>query len=201
MDFPSKALEEVVDHFAKLPGIGKKTALRLALHVLKMEDHQVGSFSKSLDRLKTHLHYCEQCYNVSDNNTCSICLDMNRDRTRVCVVEDLRDVIAIENTHQFRGLYHVLGGLISPVDGVGPEELNIRQLILRLVENPVEELIFALAATMEGDTTAFYISRQLREHEITISTLAKGIAIGGELEYADEITLGRSITGRIPYKL
>jgi recombination protein RecR len=201
MEFSSKIIEEAVGQFTKLPGIGKKTALRLVLHLLKQDEDIARSFSDSVLKLKSDLKYCKHCYNISDQDVCSICLDPKRDSGQVCVVEDLRDVMAIENTGQYKGVYHVLGGLISPIDGVGPDDITIDQLGSRIGENKVQELIFALAATMEGDTTMFYISKKLKELNVKITTIARGIAVGGELEYADEITLGRSIQSRIPYRV
>jgi recombination protein RecR len=201
MEFSSKIVEEAVGQFSKLPGIGKKTALRLVLHLLKQDDQNAQDFSKSVLKLKSDLKYCRECNNISDTDVCAICLDPRRSRETVCVVEDMRDVMAIENTNQFRGVYHVLGGLISPIDGIGPNDITIEPLIGRLGKDETKEVIFALAATMEGDTTAFYISKKIKDLNLKITTIARGIAIGGELEYADEITLGRSILGRIPYKV
>lgn len=201
MEFSSKIVEEAVGQFSRLPGIGKKTALRLVLHMLKQDDEQAKQFSDSILKLKSDLKYCSECNNISDTEICSICADGRRHHDVVCVVEDLRDVMAIENTNQFKGVYHVLGGLISPIDGVGPEDLNIESLLARIHKKEVKEVIFALAATMEGDTTTFYISKKLKDVNVKITTIARGIAIGGELEYADEITLGRSILSRIPYRV
>lgn len=201
MEFSSKIVEEAVGQFAKLPGIGKKTALRLVLHLLKQDDRMAQDFSSSVLRLKSDLKYCRECNNISDTDICAICADPRRSRETVCVVEDLRDVMAIENTNQYRGVYHVLGGLISPIEGIGPDDITINPLIDRLSTSETKEVIFALAATMEGDTTAFYISKKIKDLNLKITTIARGIAIGGELEYADEITLGRSILGRIPYKV
>lgn len=201
MEYPSKIVEEAVGQFAKLPGIGKKTALRLVLHLLKQDEENAQHFSESILKLKSDLHYCKQCNNISDHDLCNICADNSRNGETVCVVEDLRDVMAIENTNQFRGKYHVLTGLISPIDGIGPEDLSIDNLLKRVAAGEVKELIFALAATMEGDTTTFYISKKVKDFNVKITTIARGIAIGGELEYADEITLGRSIISRIPYKV
>jgi recombination protein RecR len=201
MEFSSKIVEEAVGQFSKLPGIGKKTALRLVLHLLKQDDQMAQDFSKSVLKLKSDLKYCRECNNISDTDICAICTDPRRSRETVCVVEDMRDVMAIENTNQFRGVYHVLGGLISPIDGIGPSDITIEPLIERLGKEEPKEVIFALAATMEGDTTAFYISKKIKDLNLKITTIARGIAIGGELEYADEITLGRSILGRIPYKV
>jgi recombination protein RecR len=201
MEFPSKIVEEAVVQFARLPGIGKKTALRMVLHLLKQEKMPVQQLTDSLLKLKTDLHYCTECHNISDSELCNICADKNRHHDVICVVEDLRDVMAIENTSQYRGVYHVLGGLISPVDGIGPEDIRIGSLYERINRVSANEIIFALAATMEGDTTAFYISKKLQDVRLKVTAIARGISIGGELEYADEITLGRSILGRIPYKI
>ena len=201
MEFPSKIVEEAVKQFARIPGIGKKTALRMVLHLLKQDTENVQDLTKSLMNLKTELQYCTECHNISDAALCNICADKNRNHEIICVVEDLRDVMAIENTNQYRGIYHVLGGLISPVDGIGPADIKIEPLYNRIERAGVHELIFALAATMEGDTTAYFISKKLQGSNLKISSIARGIAIGGELEYADEITLGRSILSRIPYSV
>ena len=201
MEFPSKIVEEAVNQFSRLPGIGKKTALRMVLYLLKQDIQPVQQLTGSLLNLKTELQYCTECHNISDAALCNICADEKRSHDMICVVEDLRDVMAIENTNQYKGVYHVLGGLISPVDGIGPSELRIDSLIERVERIKVQEIIFALAATMEGDTTAFYITRKLQTANLKISSIARGIAIGGELEYADEITLGRSILSRIPYSV
>jgi len=200
MNYSSKLLEQAVEEFGKLPGVGKKTALRLVLHLLKQSDAEVNSFTQSLDRLKTDIKYCRTCFNISDSDVCEICNSLKRDRGLVCVVEDTRDVMAIENTNQYNGVYHVLGGLISPMEGIGPADLKIEGLIDRVKSTQVNEVILALSATMEGDTTIFYLYRKLKEFNIEISTIARGIAFGGELEYVDEITLGRSITTRVPYE-
>ena len=197
----SKIVEGAVTQFSKLPGIGKKTALRLVLHLLKQDEQNVNEFSRALLKLKSDLHFCKICHNISDEAICGICSDKSRNQELVCVVEDLRDVLAIENTNHFRGVYHVLGGLISPMDGIGPEELKIESLIGRLEKNNIKELIFALSATMEGDTTTFYITKRMNGSEVKTSTISRGISVGGELEYADEITLGRSILSRVPYKI
>lgn len=200
MQYPSKLIENAVNEIAKLPGIGKKTALRLVLHLLKENKAEVHQLSESLINLREQIRYCDTCFNISDNAVCAICLSHRRDQEVVCVVEDTRDVMAIENTDQYFGLYHVLGGIISPVDGIGPEELKINELIARFDQNPtIKELILALPATMEGDTTAFYISKKLKHLPIKISNIARGVPVGGELEYTDEITLGRSITNRTQY--
>jgi len=201
MEFPSKIVEEAVNQFSRLPGIGKKTALRMVLYLLKQDIQPVQQLTGSLLNLKTELQYCTECHNISDAALCNICADEKRSHDMICVVEDLRDVMAIENTNQYKGVYHVLGGLISPVDGIGPSELRIDSLIERVERIKAQEIIFALAATMEGDTTAFYITRKLQTANLKISSIARGIAIGGELEYADEITLGRSILSRIPYSV
>ncbi|MEM7109086.1 MAG: recombination mediator RecR [Bacteroidota bacterium] len=201
MDYPSKLVENAVNEIARLPGIGKKTALRLVLHLLKEKDSTTHALTDALNELRDHIKYCRLCRNISDDDICQICRSPRRDKTVLCVVEDTRDVMAIENTAQYTGLYHVLGGVISPLDGVGPDELNIDLLVQRLSaeENEVAEIIFALSATMEGDTTAFYLTKKLKEFNLKLSTIARGVPIGGELEYADEITLGRSIMGRTEY--
>lgn len=202
MEYPSKLVENAVNEISRLPGIGKKTALRLVLHLLKEPESITFALTESLNELRSKIKYCTLCRNISDENTCQICSSPRRDRTLLCIVEDTRDVLAIENTAQYRGLYHVLGGVISPLDGVGPDELNIDLLINRIQspDNEVSEVIFALSATMEGDTTAFYLTKKLKEFGLKISTIARGVPIGGELEYADEITLGRSILTRTAYQ-
>lgn len=200
MNFSSKLLENAVDEFGRLPGIGNKTALRLVLHLLKQSDNEVYRFTQALNTLKEKIQSCKECYNISDEAVCDICLSLKRDKGIICVVEDTRDIMAIENTNQYQGVYHVLGGLISPMDGVGPSDLKIEGLLERLRKNEVREVILALSATMEGDTTIFYLYRKLKDFNIQISTIARGIAFGGELEYVDEITLGRSIQTRIPYE-
>lgn len=200
MNFSSKLLENAVEEFGRLPGIGKKTALRLVLHLLKQPDGEVQRFVQSLTTLKEQIQYCRECYNISDEAVCEICQSVKRDKTTICVVEDTRDVMAIENTNQYQGVYHVLGGLISPMQGVGPSDLKIEGLLERIRRGDVKEVILALSATMEGDTTIFYLYRKLKEFDIQITTIARGIAFGGELEYVDEITLGRSILTRVPYE-
>ena len=200
MNFSSKLLEDAVAEFAKLPGVGQKTALRLVLHLLNRDKEEVARFSTSVSRLRNEIQFCSTCHNISDNAVCEICASKKRDHTLVCVVEDTRDVMAIENTNQYHGVYHVLGGLISPMDGIGPSDLQVDTLVERLKENGVKEVIFALSATMEGDTTIFYLHKRLKQFNINISTIARGIAFGGELEYVDEITLGRSIVTRVPYE-
>jgi len=200
MNFSSRLLENAVNEFSRLPGIGSKTALRLVLHLLNQDKEEVSRFTESIQRLKEEIQFCIVCKNISDSPKCSICANPKRNQALICVVEDTRDVMAIENTGQFQGLYHVLGGLISPMEGIGPQDLNIESLKIRLMEQPVQELIFALSATMEGDTTLFYLHKKLKDLSPVISTLAKGIAFGGELEYVDELTLGRSILTRVPYE-
>lgn len=199
MNFSSKLLEDAVAEFSKLPGVGQKTALRLVLYLLNQEKSDVDRFSASVTKLRNEIQFCRICLNISDHPVCQICSSPKRDHSTICVVEDTRDVMAIENTNQYNGVYHVLGGLISPMDGIGPSDLEVDSLIERLKENDVKEIIFALSATMEGDTTIFYLDKKLKSFNITISTIARGIAFGGELEYVDEITLGRSITTRVPY--
>lgn len=200
MNFSSKLLQHAVEEFGRLPGIGNKTALRLVLHLLKQPNQDVSRFTQSIDLLKEKIRYCQECYNISDEPTCEICQSIKRDKSTICVVEDTRDVMAIENTNQYQGVYHVLGGLISPMDGIGPADLKIEGLLERLRKGGINEVILALSATMEGDTTIFYLYRKLREFDIQLTTIARGIAFGGELEYVDEITLGRSILTRVPYE-
>ncbi len=200
MEFSSKLLENAVYEMSQLPGIGKRTALRLVLHLLKQPEERTQLLSNALMTLKSEINFCKTCHNISDTELCEICGNPKRDESLVCVVEDIRDVMAIENTSQYNGLYHVLGGKISPMEGVGPQDLNIASLVERVKEGTVKELIFALSSTMEGDTTNFYIYRQLEGLEITTSTIARGISVGDELEYADEVTLGRSILNRVPFE-
>ncbi|OOQ61855.1 recombination mediator RecR [Mucilaginibacter pedocola] len=200
MNFSSKLLESAVAEFAKLPGVGQKTALRLVLHLLNQDKEEVAQFSSAISRLRNEIQFCGTCHNISDSATCEICSSPKRDHSIICVVEDTRDVMAIENTNQYNGVYHVLGGLISPMDGVGPSDLQVDTLVERLKEGGAKEIIFALSATMEGDTTIFYLHKRLKQFSINISTIARGIAFGGELEYVDEITLGRSIVTRVPYQ-
>lgn len=202
MNFPSKLIENAVNEISKLPGIGKKTALRLALHLLKQKENFTEDLTAALTDLRKEVKYCQICHNISDTDICSICSSHRRDKSIICVVEDIPDVLAIENTAQYNGLYHVLGGVISPIQGIGPEDLKIEALIQRIAETEgekVTEVILALPATMEGDTTSFFITRKLKEFGIKVSTIARGIPIGGELEYTDEITLGRSILTRVNY--
>jgi recombination protein RecR len=195
----SKLLSNAVEQFATLPGIGRKTALRLALFLLKQEKEEVALFTDAFTRLKAEIKYCTVCHNISDSAICELCANPKRDKTTVCVVESLQDVIAIENTQQFNGLFHVLGGVISPMDGIGPEELNIEALIKRVEQDEVEEIIMALSSTMEGDTTNFYLFKRLKAFNLKVTTIARGMAIGDEIEYTDEVTLGKSILNRIPY--
>ena len=199
-NFSSVLLENAVNEFAKLPGIGKKTALRLVLHLLRQETQEVEQFGNTLIRLKNEVHYCRVCHNLSDTETCEICASPQRDTTIICVVENIKDVMAIENTHQYKGLYHVLGGVISPMDGIGPSDLEIQSLIERVEKENTQEIIMALPTTMEGDTTALYISKRLKHYTLKISTIARGVAIGNDLEYTDEVTLGRSIVNRIAFE-
>ncbi|MBL6446583.1 recombination protein RecR [Fulvivirga sp. 29W222] len=202
MEYPSRLIENAVGEISKLPGIGKKTALRLVLHLLKEPEGTTAELTEALTELRTKIKYCKDCHNISDDEVCNICASHRRDRSIICVVEDTRDVLAIENTAQYTGLYHILGGVISPIEGIGPSELNIDQLLQRIEnnKNEVKEVIFALSPTMEGDTTAFYLTKKLRQFGVKISTIARGIPIGGELEYTDEITLGRSILSRTAYQ-
>jgi recombination protein RecR len=199
-NFPSHLLEDAVNEMASLPGIGKKTALRLVLHLLKRESHEVKQFANAFTTLHSDIKYCQSCHNVSDAEICEICSDKRRDGETICVVEDIRDVMALENTQQYRGLYHVLGGIISPMDGIGPSDLEIDSLVNRVAQGNIKEIIMALSATMEGDTTNFYLFRKLKDFPIKVSTLARGVAVGDELEYADEVTLGRSILHRTPFE-
>ncbi len=200
MEFSSKLLENAVYEMSQLPGVGKRTALRLVLHLLRQPETQTHHLAEALLTMRDTIKFCKKCHNISDVALCEICSNSNRDESLVCVVEDIRDVMAIENTSQYRGLYHVLGGKISPLDGIGPQELNIHTLIEKAKQGLIKEVIFALSSTMEGDTTNFYIYRQLEEYQLKMSTIARGIAVGDELEYADEVTLGRSILNRIPFE-
>ena len=197
MQFSSQLLENAVNEFAKLPGIGKKSALRLVLHLLKKEKNEVEQFSEALSKMRSEIKFCSRCFNVSDTVICNICINPMRQQQLLCVVENIRDVIAIESTQQFNGLYHVLGGIISPLDGIGPEQLTIDALVERIKNEEIEEVIFALNPNIQGDTTIYYIGRKLKEVKVKITTIARGIAFGGELEYADEMTLAKSIANRI----
>jgi recombination protein RecR len=197
LNYPSKLIENAILEISKLPGIGKKSALRLALHLLKADESKTLILSQALVDLRTKTTYCKQCHNISDDELCQICSSLNRDEEIICIVQDTRDVLAIENTAQYQGQYHVLGGIISPIAGIGPNDLNIDTLVTRLANNPgIKEIILALSPTMEGDTTAFYIQKKVAEFNVKVSTIARGIPIGGDLEYTDEITLGRSIISR-----
>lgn len=198
--YPSVLLEKAVSEFAKLPGIGRKTAMRLVLHLLRQDTAMVEGFSNSLVTLRREVKYCRVCHNLSDTDVCQVCASPSRDRSLVCVVENVRDVMAVENTQQFRGLYHVLGGVISPMDGVGPSDLQIESLVSRVEAGGISEVILALSPTMEGDTTNFYIYRKLAHTGVKTSVIARGISVGDELEYTDEVTLGRSIMARVPFK-
>ena len=197
--YPSALLERAVNEFSRLPGIGRKTALRLILHLLRQETERTVALSESLAELRLNVHYCSECYNICDDERCSICSDVKRDRSLVCVVENVKEVMAIENTSQYRGLYHVLGGIISPMEGISPSQLTIDSLVERVEAGEIEEVILALSTTMEGDTTNFYIYRKLRASGVRISVLARGVSVGDEIEYADEITLGRSILNRVAF--
>lgn len=200
MNLVSKVLQQAVDEFAQLPGVGHKTAFRFVLHLLKKNPEELKKFGNTFLQLQEQVKYCKECYNITDKEICDVCTDQRRDRTTICVVEDIRDIVSIENTEQYKGLYHVLGGIISPLDGVGPSDLNINHLIERIESGEPKEIIFALSTTMEGDTTNFYLSRQLQKFDVKLSTLARGVSIGGGLEYTDELTLGRSLVNRVPYE-
>lgn len=200
MEFSSKLLEKAVNEMSQLPGIGKRTALRLVLHLLKQPMDQTQFLTEALFAVRNEIKFCKSCHNISDFDLCEICQNPKRNHKIICVVEDIRDVMAIENTNNFKGIYHVLGGKISPIDGVGPSQLNITSLVEKINSNPIEELIFALSSTIEGDTTNFYIYKQLENKNLKISAIARGIAVGDELEYADEVTLGRSILNRVPFE-
>ena len=198
-EYPSTLLERAVNEFSKLPGIGRKTATRLVLHLLRKPEDEVAAFSDAIIRLKREAQYCRECHSISDSDICPICANPSRDHSIICVVENIQDVMAVENTMQFRGVYHVLGGVISPMDGVSPSDLQIESLINRAASGEVKEIILALSSTMEGDTTNFYIYRKLMQYNVKLSVIARGISVGDELEYADEITLGRSIVNRTPF--
>jgi len=200
MNFPSKIVENAVEQLSKLPGIGKRTALRLVLHMLKQEKKSIEKFGEAFITLINNITYCTRCYCISENSICNICSDKNREQSIICVVEDVRIMMAIENTMQFKGVYHVLGGLISPIDGIGPEDLKIEELIHKVDLSNIREVIFALSSTMEGDTTNYYLFKRLKDKPIEISSIARGIAIGDELEYTDDITLGAALSSRLPYE-
>ena len=201
MEFSSKLLQSAVDEVAQLPGIGRRTALRLVLYLMRQPESQTLHLTDALQKMRQNINFCKNCHNISDSELCEICVNTNRNQELVCVVEDIRDVMAIESTASYRGIYHVLGGKISPMDGVGPHDLKINSLVKKVHSGSIKELIFALSSTMEGDTTNFYIFKQIQDTEVVISTIARGISVGDELEYADEVTLGRSITNRIPFEL
>lgn len=194
--YPSQLLEKAVSEFSKLPGIGRKTALRLVLDMLRRPEEDVDGFATALTRMRKEVKYCRVCHNISDVEVCPICSDRSRDKATICVVENIRDVMAVENTQQYRGLYHVLGGIISPMDGIGPSDIEIDSLVERVAEGGIKEIILALSSTMEGDTTNFYITRKLAPYDVTVSVIARGISVGDELEYTDEVTLGRAILNR-----
>ena len=200
MNFSSKLVENAVNQLSSLPGIGKKSALRLVLHMIKQEKQNINQFGNSFIDLINNINYCSECFSISDNQKCEICSDHKRDKSTICVVEDIRVMMAVESTMQFKGVYHVLGGLISPMDGIGPSDIKVGELIQKVQNSEVKEVIFALSTTMEGDTTNFYLFRRLKDLNITISSIARGISIGDELEYADEITLGTAISSRLPYE-
>lgn len=200
MNIPSKIVEQAVEEFSALPSIGKRSALRFVLHLLKQDPEDIEDLSKAIMKLKNDIQYCSACQNISDSTICAICSNPNRDKSLICVVEDVRDVMAIENTLQFKGVYHVLGGLISPMDGIGPNDIKIEELVQKINSNKINELIFALSPTMEGDTTNFYIYKKIEKLEITTSILSRGVAVGDELIYADELTLGNSIINRTPFE-
>ena len=200
MNFSSKLIEDAVNAFASLPGIGKKTALRLVLHLINQETDVSEQFADAIVNMRKNIKSCQKCHNLSDTTVCNICNNPRRDAKTICVVESIRDILAIEDTSQFKGLYHVLGGVISPIEGIGPADLHIDDLITRIQNEKVKEVIMAISPTIEGDTTIFYISKKLKDHEVKLSTIARGVSFGGELEYADELTLGRSIVARIPYR-
>ena len=201
MEFSSKLLQNAVSEVAQLPGIGRRTALRLVLHLMRQPQAQTNQLSNALTEMREQINFCNSCHNISDKEICEICANPNRNQSTICVVEDIRDVLAIESTASFKGIYHVLGGKISPMDGIGPNDLNIQSLVKKVESGAIKEIIFALSSTMEGDTTNFYIYKQIQDTVITMSTIARGISVGDELEYADEVTLGRSITNRVPFEI
>jgi len=199
MEYPSTLVENAVNELSKLPGVGKRSALRFALYLLKQPSQSTENLCNSLNKMRTEIKYCKVCYSLSDNDICSICSQEKRNHSQICVVENIRDILAIENTNQYQGVYHVLGGIISPIEGIGINDITINQLIERVRKNNIEEIILALPTTMEGDTTGFYINKLLQEFKVKVSTIARGIAIGDNIEFADEITLGRSIINRVPF--
>lgn len=201
MNFSSKLIENAVEAFASLPGIGRKTALRLTLHLVGKSGEHTEQFTEAIMKMRRHIQHCSICHNLSDEPVCAVCADVRRDRSLVCVVESIRDVMAIEDTSQYRGLYHVLGGLINPLEGIGPGELTIDSLLHRVAQGEAREVILAISPTIEGDTTMFYITKKLKDTGVKVTSIARGVSFGGELEYADEVTLGRSIVARVPYRL
>lgn len=201
MKIPSKHIENAVEQMSSLPGIGRRTALRLVLQLMNRSNEEISAFSEAFIEMKTHVKRCTTCGNVSDQETCSICINPNRDHELICIVEDIRDILAIESTETYKGVYHVLGGIISPMDGIGPSDLNIQQLMERVQQGTVTEIVFALSATMEGDTTNFFLYKKLREYDIAISSIARGVSVGSELQYADEVTLSRSLLNRQPFSV
>jgi recombination protein RecR len=200
LQFSSQVIEEATNALSSFPGIGKRTALRLVMHLIKRPEHEIVNIAGAILKLKTELHLCEECFNIADSETCDICTNTNRDSQTICVVEDFTDLMAIENTNQFMGTYFVLGGLIAPIDGIGPEQLNIEQLVSKVIKSEAKEIILALNTTVEGDTTLFYIAKILSPYKVKVSTISRGISVGAELEYADELTLGNSILNRIEYQ-
>jgi len=200
MNFSSKLIEDAVEAFAALPGIGRRTALRLVLHLVSQDQDKTMVLSQTLSKMRSNIRECDTCHNLSDEKMCSVCADIRRDKGTICVVESIRDVMAIEETQQYRGLYHVLGGVINPIEGIGPDKLNVETLIQRAAKEEVKEIIMAISPTIEGDTTIFYLTKNLKDFDVRVSTIARGVSFGGELEYADELTLGRSIVARVPYR-
>ena len=200
MNFSSKLIEDAVEAFAALPGIGRRTALRLVLHLVSQDQDKTMVLTQTLSKMRSNIRECDTCHNLSDEKMCSVCADIRRDKGTICVVESIRDVMAIEETQQYRGLYHVLGGVINPIEGIGPDKLNIETLMQRAAKEEVKEIIMAISPTIEGDTTIFYLTKNLKDFDVRVSTIARGVSFGGELEYADELTLGRSIVARVPYK-
>ncbi len=200
MNFSSKLIEDAVEAFAALPGIGRRTALRLVLHLVSQDQDKTMVLSQTLSKMRSNIRECDNCHNLSDDKMCTVCADVRRDKGTICVVESIRDVMAIEETQQYRGLYHVLGGVINPIEGIGPDKLNVETLMQRAAKEDVKEIIMAISPTIEGDTTIFYLTKNLKDFDVRVSTIARGVSFGGELEYADELTLGRSIVARVPYK-
>jgi len=200
MNFSSKLLEDAVGQFSRLPGVGKRGALRLVLHLLRQDEEEVVALGESLIKMRKEITYCKECHNISDSDICEICKDQSRDKSIICVVEDIRDIMAIENTHQYKGVYHVLGGIISPMNGIGPDDLTVDSLVSKVMEGEIKEVVLALNTTLEGDTTNFFLFKKLKDTNVEITTIARGIAVGDELEYVDDVTLGRSMMNRTPYE-